>query len=393
MKYAIVTPTYVKHFVFIKSYLSSFRKYVADKENIKLYFIISRSEREVFEREITPYKELNITTLIFEEILEFFGVHETSEKLLKKYGRFTFQTLKKYYGLLFIPEEKSLVLDSESVWINETKMSKLFEDFFSSPRLLGSSLDKRPRSFPFFWQFIENINFLMGQKCSYWFLEDYMWFYEKKILQALIKKYGSPIQLAEKLFQPHPRLTDRNDAYHGIFEIILYQNFIYFNQKKYHYNFFNVDTVMEKYLSCEEINQYRETFYKLYKGGCGVLEHACLLITDKNIQGLSHVFKKLGILILRCNLTNNKNLYKLQRSFLRLIQPTILASSQEHAWGVSRQVLLLDKNLFKFKKHFSKFMAPILNFGKWIKEVIKLICYGLKIIFKILLISISRKGL
>lgn len=393
MNYAIVTPTYVKHFVFIKAYLSSFRKYVVDKENIKLYFIISRSEREIFEKEIVSYEALNITVLIFEEILEFFGIHETSEKLLKKYGRFTFQTLKKYYGLLFIPEERSLVLDSESMWINKAKMSKLFEEFFSRPRLLGSSLDNRPHSFPFFWQFIENINFLMGQRSPYWFLESYMWFYEKKILQDLIKKYGSPIQLAEKLFQPHPRLTDRNDAYHGIFEIILYQNFIYFNRKKYHYDLLNVDTVMEKNLSCEEIHQYRETFYKLYKGGCGVLEHACLLITDKNIRGLSYVFKELGISILRCNSTDNKNLYKLQRSFLRFIQPIILASSQKHAFGVSKHLLLLDKNLFKFRKHFSKFMTPILNFNRWIKEVIKLIYCGLKIIFKIILISISGKGL
>lgn len=376
-KYAILTPTYVKHFVFIKSYLSSFRKYVVDKENIKLYFVVSRSEREDFEQEIASYKTLNITVLIFEDILTRFGVYAPPEELLNKYGRFTFQTLKKYYGLLFIPEERSLVLDSESMWINKTKMSKLFEDFFSRPRVLGSSLDNRPHSSPFFWQFIENTDFLLEEKCPYWFIENYMWFYEKRILQDLIDRYGTPIQLAEKLLLLHNKFTEHIDAYRGIFEITLYQNFLYFNREKYHYEFVDMETVARKYLSQGLLDQYVKEFLREKKGCCGVFEHVCLFLTKSNIDGLARMFNELKISIMRCDSSNEKNL-KLQEKFFNVVQPSILASSQNHVFGTNRMIIIREEKK-KVKKHLRRFVEPLTRVAKWISEPFAIIFHLIRV--------------
>ena len=175
MKYAIITPTYINHFKFIKPYLKSYIKYVKDKDNIHLYFIISKAEKDKFNKITDRYKDqCNITVLYFEELLGYFGVKELPENLLKKYGRFTFQTFKKLYALLFIPEEKSLVLDSESMWVRKTNMSELFEKFFSKPVIYGSLLDKKLRIGPAFNQMVKNVDFLLKKTCPYWFLENYM---------------------------------------------------------------------------------------------------------------------------------------------------------------------------------------------------------------------------
>ena len=49
-KYAIVTPTFQPHFIFIKKYLKSFSKYLQDKENVKFYFTIAKEELYEFQK-------------------------------------------------------------------------------------------------------------------------------------------------------------------------------------------------------------------------------------------------------------------------------------------------------------------------------------------------------
>lgn len=44
MKYALITPTFEHHFKFIQKYLESYQKFVLDKENVKLFFTISKGE-------------------------------------------------------------------------------------------------------------------------------------------------------------------------------------------------------------------------------------------------------------------------------------------------------------------------------------------------------------
>ena len=143
MKYAIITPTYVKHFCFIEPYLQSFQKYVEDGDKVQIYFIISREEKQEFDEITKLYRTIDFQILVFEDLLQHFGVTVSPENLLLKYGRFTFQTLKKFYALLFIPEERSLVLDCESMWVKKTRMSEVFENFYASPRLYGSLLANR----------------------------------------------------------------------------------------------------------------------------------------------------------------------------------------------------------------------------------------------------------
>lgn len=77
-KYAIVTPTFQPHFIFIKKYLKSFSKYLQDKENVKFYFTIAKEELYEFQKITQRFPDLNISILIFEDILEKFGITESS---------------------------------------------------------------------------------------------------------------------------------------------------------------------------------------------------------------------------------------------------------------------------------------------------------------------------
>lgn len=359
MTYAVITPTYVKHFKNINPYLTSFQKYVADKEQIHLYFIISREEKNEFEKIIAPFQNLNISVLIFEEVLNSFGIAQSPDELLEKFGRFTFQSLKKFYGVLYIPEEKSLVLDCESLWVRNTNMSELFEMFFAHPTIFGSRLNNEKRINPNFNQMVRNIDYLLDKKCPYWFLENYMWFYEKRILTDLCQQYGSPLQLAEKMLNAPSRVPDNVHIRYGIFEISLYQNFLYFNKDKYHYQFVDVVQKMEDYLSKKEKNLYLEKFYAHCRGSCGVTEHVCLLLTPRNIKGLSQMFQDLKIKIFRCDITDSRTYY-LQYQFLKATKPVILASSQRHLFGISALTLKTklsmliygNKNYVKMKNHW-----------------------------------------
>lgn len=60
MRRAIITPTFKKHFCFIKKYLNSFDKYLLDRD-FPICFIIAKSENKDFEKLISKYKKsLNI---------------------------------------------------------------------------------------------------------------------------------------------------------------------------------------------------------------------------------------------------------------------------------------------------------------------------------------------
>lgn len=386
-KYAIITPTYIKHFKYIEPYLRSFQKYVIDSKEIKIYFIISRAESASFKKIIAPYKDLNIIILFFEEVLSCFGIQETPEKLLEKYGRFTFQTLKKLYGVLYISEERSLVLDCESMWVTRTRMKDVFQDFFSQPRIYGSRLKDKRRIRLNFNQLVKNIDILLGETCPYWFIENYMWFYEKKILKDLCAKHGMPIELAEKIFYAPSEVEDNVHVQNGIFEVTLYQNYIYLN-KKYNYQFICVDDEMKKYLPQNEIDLYLDKFYSYWKGSCGIMEHVCMFLTKKNIRGLISMFKNLKIFIFRCEITNAQN-YLLQRRFVSSVAPVILASSQNHVFGINacpknRFRLLVASNKYskKLRDSWEVIKNTEITFQGtfvWIKTLFKVIKYFIRI--------------
>lgn len=387
--YTIITPTYKNHFCYIKKYLQSFQKYTTDKNKYEIVFTISIKESTEFLSIINQYKKnLTIKVLYFEDLLHKYNIKQSPEELLQKYGRFTFQTLKKFYTMLFCNSKHFLVLDSESMVVKKTSISKIFEQFFNSPYILGSKLEltKRHKIINYITQ---NINYLMNNKCDLWFLENFVWFYDKKILMDLFKEVGSPIEMAEKIYKRNKTAIEINDIKFGIFEILLYQNYLFKYAKKLNYRFICVDDELIAKLGKKNYETYKNNFYQQLNGHCGLIEQSCLLLDKSNYKTIGKIFKDNKINIIRCDKTDLK-LYPLQKQFLEIVQPCILAASQEHCFGINntwqnrlRIVLSSIKPFEKLKKHFLRFVEPFRKVINWIFEPFSILYYFIKVLFKI----------
>ena len=78
-----------------------------------------------------------------------------------------------------------LVLDSESILYRKYDINKLFDDFFKNPFISGSNLNLRPHVDNVIKDAKANSSFLLHVDSSIWFLENFIWFYDYKILSDL----------------------------------------------------------------------------------------------------------------------------------------------------------------------------------------------------------------
>lgn len=360
MKYAIITPTYTEHYIYIDKYLKSFVKYVEDKKDIPIYFIISLNEKETFEKIIGKYREsIDIKILFIEYLFELNKIKETPAEFLEKYGRFTFQTAKKFYSMINIDAEKYFVLDCESMWVRKTNMIKLFEDYFKSPFLVTSKIEKEKRVDYVFNSMLNNIEYILDMpQNTRWFIEHNMWFYEKSILEDLFKQYGTLYSMIQKLALYNHNLKLQNKLKYGIFEIVLYYAFIYKNNNKYKYKHYDINAILEENIPQDILIDYYNKFYEKYQGSTGIIEQYMSLLTEDNWQYFTDVFKKLGLKVVRCQYINI-NQYKPLNNFMDIVQPDILACSQEHIFGINNNPtnkFLMFAPHDKLEKHFYQFI-------------------------------------
>lgn len=388
MKYAIITPTYINHFQFIDTYLKSFDTFVENKKDIPIFFTISKTEEKVFNKIINKYKtNLSIHVLFIEDLFKENKINETPDEYLAKYGRFTFQTAKKFLTMLHIDAEKFLVLDCESMWIKKTNMMQLFDDYFSHPFVIASDIDAKRRKDLCFNQMLDNIYYLLNIKTDKkWFIEHFMWYYEKNILLTMFKEYGSFKQLVASLYEKNKNLNMINDLRFGIFEIVLYYAYLYQNAAKYRYKVINLNKVMHKYLLSAQYEKYLDRQNKRLNGSCGLIEHSLILTDNQNNKALAQIFTELGLNIIRCDYSDLQN-FSLQKQFIDIVQPNILAASQNHYFGLNntlanrlRTMLFNSKPANKLKKHFQHFVDPVKKFINWILEPFSIFYYFIKLI-------------
>jgi len=377
MKYAIITPTFQPHFKYIDKYLESYNKFVSDKSEIEIIFTISKDENKAFQKILTKYKDVTYKVVYFEDLLKKFNIPDSPDELLNKYKKFTFQTLKKFYTMLDSDAEYFLVLDSESMWIKETKMVELFDNYYKEPFLTYSSLSNRNSISSFTMNVIKNTNYLLNKDCDKWFLENFVWFYSKNILKDLFNELGAPILLADKIYN----LNDYDKRESGIFEIVLYQNYLYNNNQRYNYKLINADELLSQKLSTDDYKSYINNYHKTLQGNFGILEQSMLFLTTSNYKLIADVFKQNNFNIIRCDHTNLDN-FALQKAFLGIAQPNILAASQDHAFGINNaQTMLLRQSKYynKLCKHTKKF----LEFLGYLIEPISIMIYLIKFLLYI----------
>lgn len=322
--FGIITPTYRNHFMFIPAYLDSFCRYVTDKEKVPIYFLVSGDEYYDFCNLIRPHAEgLRVHVLTFEALLEFFGVQDTPDHLLKKFGRFSFQTLKKFYTMLYAKKSRYLVLDSESVWIAPTSMEAEFETYFKAPFVPYSPLTLRGEK-KLGCNATENVEHLLNHVTDIWCLEGFSWFYERHILEEMLEELGGPLKAVQSVYE----FDKKNKRFLGLMEIILYTVYL---EKCYgdQYEFVNVYDKFQSALNSKEFHTYIQNIEAFYLGESGVAEHMLQFLSWENWKPLAALYKEKHFNIIRCE-TNSDESYVLQKKFLKAADTKILAASQNH---------------------------------------------------------------
>ena len=291
-----------------------------------------------------------------------------------------------------------LVLDSESMFINKTNINKMFDDFFASPFITVCNLDLLSKVGTFKSKVMENINLILdsaanrgkGKKNSaykkvelynsnqsslndIWFLENFVWFYDKSILTKMFEKLGEPFSIIDNLYINSP-VENREQ---GCFEICLYQGFIYKYNECFDYRIIHTEDLINDTFkdNIKLYQKYEKDYYSLWGGEFGFVEMTMALLTDKNYSLFAQSFKKYNFNIIRCDFTNLYN-YKAQKLFLDILSPNVLAASQNHIWGVNDT--LRDKiwNLLVFNNSFARFIyADMKNIIRPIKPLLAWIRY------------------
>ncbi len=380
MKRAIITPTFSGHFNFIQKYLESFDKYLIDKD-FPLCFIINKNEEKEFILLTKQYKNLNIKIYFLDDILKQYNILESAEEILSKYGRLSFQTIKKIYGALYISAEQFVFLDSESLMIKPTNLNKLFDDFYKKPKFFISDINNRNANYrnSFTYEFIRNITCLIDKNPEYYTTESYEWFYELEILKDSIKVFGNPMDVIRNY-----KLPNKHMNVEGILEALWYYQYILYNNR-YGYNIFITDEVLRKYLK-NNYESFKKDFDNSDFWNVGILEVITKFINKNNYKAIIELYQNYDISITRMEMPLKYSNFKYQKKFLEQTNIHILASNQEHLFLENNFKIFLknSKSLNYLKKNLSFLINPIKNIIKFCFSIFNCIFYFVKFILEFL---------
>jgi hypothetical protein len=241
----IVTPSFEKHFVQYSEMLETLVRHCTDLEKLKLSVIVERTNRQMFADLLARYPKIDSKILLTEDILESFDVCEAPGKFLSRAGKFTFQSIKKFGGLLNLETDWALVLDSETVFWNDFSIQEVLEDYKSRKYVFYTETEPRGE----LWtrgdahQVNKNVGKALGVDATqHWYMEHFHWFYEKdKVEDMLNNKLGDFFYSAVR--EPSYEKVD-------FFENILYYTYLY----TYHrdeYSFVDFEAEVKAYLPAE----------------------------------------------------------------------------------------------------------------------------------------------
>ncbi|WEQ52800.1 hypothetical protein LV478_04445 [Komagataeibacter oboediens] len=152
-----------------------------DKEKLHIIIVIEEKNIPLFYSFIKTLPKLNISILTTESILEYFGIQLSPAEFLKTAGKFTFQSLKKFGGLLNVKTKWSIVLDSETVFVKDFLISEVVQNYEENPYIFYTrTMSRGPE-----WSnsLVENVtkqcSKLLGfDGSSRNYMELILWFYE-----------------------------------------------------------------------------------------------------------------------------------------------------------------------------------------------------------------------
>lgn len=283
MRYQVIIPTYSGHLSQVELGLSSFEKFLTDKEHVDIHLIVSRPEVQAFTELANQHTSLTVTVISLHDIIQKEEGVETDEKqLLEQVGKFNFQSLKKIYGVKHFGMTTSLVLDSEALMIRETSLAKIFEAYERDKFIISASpvaeqikVDVAHTSFEILGKPVQDI----------WFFEYYYWFFEKKYVDEMFAY----------IFQTTGKSLLENLLYRKpLFEYNLYALYLFLFHADV-YRFIDAQTLLSTYLNETELSIYR----KAVGNTTASFEYLCWGLTPKNSASFSKLFSDMRMAFFR----------------------------------------------------------------------------------------------
>ena len=366
---AILTPTFRGHFDFISEYIKSINENALNKQELKIYFVLSGSEIYEFEERFSSCLKgsIDYELINFDELLENKGFNLTSEEALRAFDKYTYQTLKKLLAIEIIPCEDIFVVDSESKIIAPVDLCEIKNEYYKrGPWGLYSKVNKRKINAEFFLDLVHLHSKILGIE-EIWFLEHVQWIFKKSIILDLINHFGGINNLLRVA-----RASSGGKTAH-LFEGLLYYGWIWKNKDKYKFNFYDVDELLDVHLTKIENEKYNERFFSTYRGQAGKIEFALSMLTKENVYAFIDLYSTVGVRVLRCENTSISN-YFLQKRLLKDLDIRVLTCSQDHWHGLNRTGLL---DRIKDRKRISRYWNRFKDFKREIKYLVYLVMNGI----------------
>lgn len=334
MKNCIVIPTYPAHYDYVKKLLNSIDKYNSDNEVTNIYIIISKYYQK--QMLIQEYKTINILILFLEDII--FKVFKNLDKsedniysiknLYNQCGRYAYQSIKKLIGARYVTTYLSYdnvyILDSEGLFIRPFSMNLIFNNYLNDKKIYYNSkpcskfLYNRVRHCAIVNEILKTNILVPG-----WLLENYLWIYEKNILDDFFKLVFKNICTVDDIHKIIKK---------GTFIELVYYHFIFINNNeswqsrrggkqrikrkpgRYNYKFIDTHEQIKKYIKKSEFKKI--TINRSYS----LLEDIRIVINycPSIIENVSKFFSDNNIINLKIydNLETNIEFLKTTKSII-----------------------------------------------------------------------------
>lgn len=297
---AIIIPTYEGHFQYIINFLNSCKNNFLDIDTFDICFILSNlKEEKLLKKQLKSYPScFNFKFNNIETILKSYGSKEEISTLLKDVGKFSYQTIKKLYGVYHLKYEQSYVMDSESMCVSPFYMNKIFDDYFQNPYVLYFNFNffkNKNLSEGLNYKTTQNIALLMGKKTiSDFYFDGFHWFYDKKIINDFFNSMGNDLLSIIKKFSK----TKQTEFDKAIFECCLYYAFIKENNIKYKYQFIDTIKLIKNKIPKDCLIKIQKAFENKNLT-CPILMHGWEMLTIEETISISRIYIDLKLPIAR----------------------------------------------------------------------------------------------
>lgn len=181
---AIVIPSWLGHLNECVAHIRSFAEYCEDADTVPILIIVSSGEEDAFTSAFAAIPKVSVSIVTLRALVQKHeGLEIDEEELLRRCGKITFQSLKKFYGLLEADYDWCLLTDSEGQFIRPCNLHDEIASYEASPYIIASWRRDNPHQASAIRRSAE----LLGQEPSAWlgFSFYYQWLFEKRVVNSL----------------------------------------------------------------------------------------------------------------------------------------------------------------------------------------------------------------